>query len=129
MEAPDIKNPKTTADWIAWLLAVNSGDPTVWPSDIRRGCFLLADHMNVEFQARRADLAVLPEDLVEAAKDLLNKMDLIEADEGFKSVWSLAMIHGQPYTGPTYEMELQELRDSLATKEKKKNDPARKSNI
>lgn len=52
--------------------------------------------------------------IINAAKALVDKLDLIEADPKFQSVWVMTANHGVPYTGPTYSYEKQILRNALA---------------
>jgi len=54
-----------------------------------------------------------PYDLFKRAEDLVNKMDEVHNDPQFKSVWVLAMIHGNAYKGETYTLELEALRREL----------------
>lgn len=54
-----------------------------------------------------------PDAVVAAAKALVARLDMIEADDRYQSVWLHAYNHGLPYTGPTYEAELQALRAAL----------------
>lgn len=50
----------------------------------------------------------------EAAQALVDKLAVIHADPQFFNVWLHAHNHGRPYTGPTYESELQALTAALA---------------
>lgn len=50
---------------------------------------------------------------VEAARKLVEKLELIHKDSKFQSVWIINQMHAGPYTGPTYENELAELKKAL----------------
>jgi hypothetical protein len=51
--------------------------------------------------------------LEKAARELEQKMAVIENDERYQAVWMLSYIHGSPYAGPTWEHELARLRAAL----------------
>lgn len=51
--------------------------------------------------------------LEEAAKGLVDKLNAIHADERYKSVWALYVIHGGYYQGPFYKEELETLVAAL----------------
>lgn len=53
--------------------------------------------------------------LVEAAKAFADRLDLIHEDTRFKSVWIIAQLHSQPYSGPTYTDEFAALKAALAS--------------
>lgn len=55
-------------------------------------------------------------DQVEAAKRLLDKMDKIYLSEEYRAVWELAVAHGIPYLGETWENEADALRAELLGK-------------
>lgn len=54
-----------------------------------------------------------PQDLRRAAQRLLQKMDMIHADERYVSIFSIAAIHGFTYKGPQCVEELDDLRKAL----------------
>jgi hypothetical protein len=52
--------------------------------------------------------------VINAARALVRKLDLVHQDPLYKSVWFCAFNHGIDYTdGPKYEKELSELRKAL----------------
>ena len=51
--------------------------------------------------------------LEEAAQAMLDKLNVIHADERYQGVWLLAHNHGQPYGGPNYLAELTALQAAL----------------
>ena len=56
----------------------------------------------------------------EALTHLVAQLDLVHADSRYLSVWSLAKVHGQVYTGPFYDEQINYaravLRDDAGTK-------------
>jgi hypothetical protein len=54
------------------------------------------------------------EPLVKAAGNLEQCMTLIESHPNYRAVWDSAFLHGCPYTGPTWERELDTLRTALS---------------
>jgi len=54
------------------------------------------------------------DDLVKALEELVSKLETINADPQFKSIWALAANRGMPYTGPNYVGELGNARAALA---------------
>ena len=50
-----------------------------------------------------------------AAQALIDRLDLIQGSDEYKSVWTLTAIHGMPYAGPTSEIEIKALRDVLTS--------------
>jgi len=48
-------------------------------------------------------------ELIDAAKALVDKLKLINANREFNSVWVFMANHGCPYTGPNYKQELDDL--------------------
>ena len=54
-----------------------------------------------------------PDDLKKKAQALIDKIEKIHQSEEYKSVWTLAWSHGMPYSGETYEKELEELKKQL----------------
>lgn len=48
-----------------------------------------------------------------ALEKLLEKLGQVESHPEYKSVWTLAYLHGQPYSGPTWEKEVQDARAAL----------------
>jgi hypothetical protein len=51
--------------------------------------------------------------LEKAAQALADKLQEIEEHPSFQSVWTIAAVHGCPYTGPNYSIELKALRSEL----------------
>lgn len=56
--------------------------------------------------------------LIESAKALRDKLDLIEKDGQFKTIFEIAYMHGRIYTGPNYAQELKDLDKALKELEK-----------
>lgn len=52
-------------------------------------------------------------DLLEAASELLTKLDEVHENETYKSVWFVNQLHTGPYTGPTYTEEFEKLRTTI----------------
>ena len=50
----------------------------------------------------------------QALQNLVAKLEQIHADPQYQSVWTLSMIHGAHYSGPTYEAELNAAKRVLA---------------
>lgn len=48
-----------------------------------------------------------------ALENLVNKIEEIEADKSFQSIWANAYIHGYQYTGPNFQKELDEAKRIL----------------
>jgi hypothetical protein len=63
-----------------------------------------------EVAQQAATIAVLTTALRELSDAILRVHD----SPKYRAVWELAMIHGQPYSGPTYEHELTRARALLA---------------
>jgi hypothetical protein len=57
------------------------------------------------------------EALRQKAATLTARIKMIEQTLEYHSVWTLAAVHGAPYSGPTYEHELNDLIDALAADE------------
>jgi len=55
--------------------------------------------------------------LREALGGLVARLDEIHGDSRFQSVWMMAEVHGNPYTGPTYENELNAARAALEARD------------
>ena len=56
--------------------------------------------------------------VVEAAKALIEKLEVIHENAAYQSVWTFYTIHGMKYDGPTYEREFESLKTALSeTKE------------
>jgi hypothetical protein len=53
-------------------------------------------------------------EIKQAAKALVDKLDLIEENPQFQDVWGIAYVHGLVYTGPNWADELKNLREVLA---------------
>lgn len=52
-------------------------------------------------------------DVTAAARDLVAKLELIEEHPRFRSVWTVARLHGALYDGPNYAAELAALKRAL----------------
>lgn len=93
------------------------GTPGEWK---RRGACVLIELDNASFveayagTVANANMLAASKDMFEALVALVKKWGLVEADPSYQSVWTLAMIHGQKYTGPTIEQELIAARAALA---------------
>jgi len=96
---------KSAADAVAALLAERD---SALDDHARRYNELLVSGQ--ENQRLRAKLVKA----TEASTNLADKLDAIIASSEYRSVFTLAMIHGAPYDGPTFELELKELRAALA---------------
>jgi polyhydroxyalkanoate synthesis regulator phasin len=59
------------------------------------------------------------ERLKEALTKLVQKLDIVHADSRYEGVWTIAYLHGQSYTGPTYTDELAAARAALQVEESK----------
>lgn len=55
-----------------------------------------------------------PEDLLAAARGLADRLDEIMAHPSYRSVFTLAAVHGTPYNGPSWEQHLIDLRAAIA---------------
>jgi hypothetical protein len=53
-------------------------------------------------------------ELVAALKGLVNRLDEIHDDPGYRSVWTTSQMHIGPYRGPTYVDALDNARAALA---------------
>ena len=51
--------------------------------------------------------------LEDALRNLVNKLNLVREDKYYKAMWALAWSHNGPYTGPTYEQELERATEAL----------------
>ena len=47
------------------------------------------------------------------AEALVNKMDVVHKDSGYRGTWEIAYAHGHRYTGPQYDVELAALTEAL----------------
>jgi hypothetical protein len=56
---------------------------------------------------------VLAMEVIDKAKVLVAKLDEIHDSPEFNSLFLLAKVHNQEYSGPTYNAELDELREAL----------------
>jgi len=54
--------------------------------------------------------------LEDAVRKFSKKLDEIHADEQYKAVWTLAMVHGLTYQGPTYKDEYASLKRIMESK-------------
>lgn len=51
---------------------------------------------------------------IEAAlRDLVERLDFVHDDRAYKSVWAVNQLHVGPYSGPTYEKELEKAKAVL----------------
>ena len=64
----------------------------------------------------------MSESLREALQGLVDRLDLIAADHEFQGVWTLHMIHGGIYSGPTWVDALARAREALVEEGKVKGD-------
>ena len=55
----------------------------------------------------------MSDEIVKAARALLEKIDLVDESDSIKAVFMSAYIHGVKYDGPTYASEREELRAAL----------------
>ena len=53
--------------------------------------------------------------LLDAARALTEKMNLIHNDPSYQGVWHMAAVHGANYRGPDYKEELETLEAVLAS--------------
>lgn len=53
-------------------------------------------------------------DLVKAARQLTEKLRVIEEHPAYQGVWVMAGNHGMAYCGPTYKNEIESLEAQLA---------------
>ncbi len=51
--------------------------------------------------------------VVKAAQAMKDKLEKIHDDSGFNAVWTMALIHGMEYKGPTYQHEFAALCKAL----------------
>ena len=51
--------------------------------------------------------------VVQRARELLNKIDLVDSSDEYKSVWTINWIYARPYSGPNFGKELENLRYAL----------------
>jgi hypothetical protein len=56
------------------------------------------------------------ERLKEALRQLVDRLDLVHADDRYESVWSISQMYVGPYKGPTYTKELAIARAALKEK-------------
>lgn len=50
---------------------------------------------------------------VKLAQGLVNKLEEINNSDDFQGIFSVALVHGHPYNGPTWEKELNALKEAL----------------
>jgi hypothetical protein len=74
----------------------------------------ILNHNIIRAEAAEATIA----ELRAALARLVDRLDFIHDDDKFKSVWIVNQLHVGPYTGPTYEAELNAAR-ALAHPEQK----------
>jgi len=51
--------------------------------------------------------------LEQALRKLVDKLDKINSDPSYQSIWTLAAAHGIIYDGPNYEKELRRAKQAL----------------
>lgn len=56
-------------------------------------------------------------ELTKALNNLCDKLDEIVADDSYKSVFTIAFVHGCKYQGPSWEETLKQARATLAAAE------------
>ncbi len=54
-------------------------------------------------------------DIAEALQGLVNRLDEVHEHPAYKNVWTLYVIHGMRYDGPTYVDALAKARKALQT--------------
>lgn len=54
------------------------------------------------------------DDLVNAMRDLVHRLDDIEQHQSYKAVWSIAWVHGIKYDGPNWSEPLKQCKELLA---------------
>lgn len=64
----------------------------------------------------------LPDRVLCTARALLAKVDEVHADEGYQRVWRVQQLYASPYRGPTYEAELEALREALSALDAKREE-------
>ncbi len=55
-----------------------------------------------------------PIDLLNAAEALVLKLDAVSIHGGMDGIFAFASVHGVTYDGPTYEADLEQLREAIA---------------
>ena len=66
-------------------------------------------------EERQTSEAVVPlNDLLNATRLLVERLDLVHDDPGYQGIWHMAAVHGMNYKGPTYKDELETLKTVLA---------------
>ncbi len=86
------------------------------PADPRRDADLVLSQAAMMLELDAKEIKAITTDyrtLHDAAKELILRMKVIHANDEYKSVWTLAGIHGNLYNGPTYEKELKALADAV----------------
>jgi len=68
----------------------------------------------VEAMARATAAEARVAQLETALNGLVNRLDEAHADPRYKAVWTIAQLHGAPYSGPTYTAELAAARTALS---------------
>ena len=51
--------------------------------------------------------------VIQRARELLNKIYLVESSDEYKSVLTVNKIYARPYSGPNFSKELEDLRYAL----------------
>ena len=67
------------------------------------------------FLRRIANQPPAQDGLVDAARNLVERLEFIHEHPAFKSVWVINQIHTGPYDGPQYETELNAVKAALAS--------------
>ncbi len=60
------------------------------------------------------DLQAENEKMRKALTALVAKLDLVHADARYEAAWMISQLHGKPYSGPTYIVELTAARAALS---------------
>jgi hypothetical protein len=51
--------------------------------------------------------------LLKASLSLVNQLDFVHGSSAWKSIWTIAYVHGNQYKGPNYNTELEALRTEV----------------
>lgn len=87
---------------------------TIW-FELREDEMVSAERFAEIIRAAYAPREQALQGLLEAAKALGNKLD--EVKPAIDNAFKIAMVHGQTYSGPTYEDDYKALRASIAKAE------------
>lgn len=103
-------------------------DPTLTPTTpaglidklrkVAKCVYLVADEgpaRDISETCLAAAAAILASEQTAAAlRALVERLDVVHADPTYQTVWVLAQIHGAPYEGPKYDVELSAARAALS---------------